>query len=339
MTGHMKQVRIHAVGDARVDDVEEPSAGPRDAVVRVSACGICGSDLSFLKMGPITADGSPMPLGHEIAGEVAEVGDAVSGFSVGDHVVVLPGNDDLGRIGCGTNEGGMAPLLLVREADRRLFRAPAGVDLRTAALVEPLAVGMNAANQAGVTPDQPVAVFGCGPVGLAAIATFADRGHPQIVGVDVSAARRDLALTLGATHVVDPAAEDVWARLGELHGTVATMLGPAPATAAYVEATGVDAVVTELTNHAGTGATIVIVAVHGGDVAVSGLLVMMRELTIRGAMEYPARYEDAIELLERRDLSAMVTHTFDVTEFGDALAMLQTSKECGKVLITFGDES
>lgn len=335
----MKQVRIHAVGDARVDDVAEPAAGPRDAVLRIAACGICGSDLSFLKMGPITADGGPMPLGHEMAGEVVEMGAEVTGFAVGDPVVVLPGNDELGRIGCGTGEGGFAPLLLVREAERRLFRAPAGVDLRTAALVEPLAVGMNAANQAAVTPDQPVAVFGCGPVGLAAIATFADRGHTQVVGVDVSAARRELALTLGATDVLDPTAENVWTRLSELHGALPTMLGPTPATAAYVEATGVDAVVTELTNNAGPGSTIVVVAVHGGDVAVSGLLLMMRELTIRGAMEYPARYEDAIELLERRDLSAMVTHTFDVTDFGDALEMLQTSKECGKVLITFGDDA
>jgi threonine dehydrogenase-like Zn-dependent dehydrogenase len=335
----MHQVRIHAPQDARVDEVAEPTAGPRDAVLRVAACGICGSDLSFLTMGPINATGEPMPLGHEMAGEVISVGAEVTGFAEGDHVVVLPGNDDLGRIGCGMDEGGMAPLLLVREADRRLFRAPAGVDLATAALVEPIAVGMNAANQAAVTPDQPVAVFGCGPVGLAAIATFADRGHTQIVGVDVSAARRELALTLGATHVLDPAADQVWARLGDLHGTKATMLGPTPATAAYVEATGVATVVTDLVNNAGPGSTIVIVAVHGGDLPISGLLVMMRELTIRGAMEYPARYEDAIELMERRDVSAMVTHRFDVTEFGDAIEMLQTSKECGKVLITFSEEA
>ena len=117
------------------------------------------------------------------------------------------------------------------------------------------------------------------------------------------------------------------------------MLGPTPATAAYVEATGVATVVSDIVNNAGPGSTVVIVAVHGGDVPISGLLVMMRELTIRGAMEYPARYEDAIELMERRDLSAMVTHRFDVTQFGEALEMLQTSKECGKVLITFGDDA
>jgi len=333
----MKQVRIHGPGDVRVDDVAEPEAGPRDAVVRIAACGICGSDLSFLKMGPLTTDGSPMPLGHEMAGVVETIGAEVTRYAVGDHVVVLPGNDDLGRIGCGTGEGGMAPRLLVREADVRLFRAPAGVDLRTAALVEPLAVGMNAANQAGAAPGAPVAVFGCGPVGLAAIATFADRGHTDIVAVDTSARRRDLALEIGAAHALDPAAEDVWARLQELHGTTGSMFGPSPTTAAYVEATGVASVVSDLVTHARPGSTIAVVAVHSDDLRINGLMLMVKELTLRGAMEYPMRFEDAVELLERRDLSALVTDTYDVEDFADAVALLQTSKECGKVLVTFGD--
>lgn len=334
----MKQVRIHGPGDVRVDDVEEVPPGPRDAVVRIRACGICGTDLSFVTYGAIAGKpGVPMPIGHEMSGTVEQVGDAVTGFRVGDPVVVLPGNDTLGRIGCGTDEGGMAPRLLVREADVRLFRAPAGVDLRTAALVEPLAVGMNAANQADAAPGEPVAVFGCGPVGLAAVATFADRGHP-IVAVDTSARRRDLALEFGAQHALDPTSEDIWTRLGAIHGTVPTMFGPAPATAAYVEATGVADVVTDLVNHARGGATIAVVAVHQTDLAVSGLMLMVKELTVRGAMEYPARFEDAIELLERRDLSAMITHDFGVDDVGEAIALLQSSKECGKVLITFEED-
>ena len=80
-----------------------------------------------------------------------------------------------------------------------------------------------------------------------------------------------------------------------------------------------------------------VVAVPIKNVPVSFLQVMMKQLTIRGAMEYPARFESALELLARRDLSAMVTHTFGIEEFGDALAMLQASKECGKVLITMAD--
>lgn len=334
----MKQVRIHGPGDVRVDEVPEPVAGPRDAVVDVAACGVCGTDLSFVTYGAIAGTpGVPMPIGHEMSGTVRQVGPEVQRYAVGDRVVVLPGNDALGRIGCGADEGGMAPRLLVREADVRLFHAPRGVDLRTAALVEPVAVGMNAADRAAAPRGGDVAVFGCGPVGLAAIATFADRGHPGIVGVDPSARRRELALELGATQVLDPAAEDVWARLAELHGSRDTMFGPAPATASYVEATGVGAVVKDLVDRAGPRATIAVVAVHTDDLPVSGLMLMVKELTLRGAMEYPARFEDAVELLERRDLSAMVTHTFDVDAVGEAISLLQTSKECGKVLITSGD--
>lgn len=330
----MKQVRIHGIGDVRVDDVEEPGAGPRDALIAVAACGICGSDLTFAKMGPFTPDGSPMPLGHELAGTVLEVGTEVTRFAAGDRVVVVPGNDELGRIGCGTGEGGLAPRLLVKEADVRLYAVPDGVDLVTAALAEPLAVGMNAADQAEVTVGQAVAVFGCGPVGLAAIATFADRGITQVVAIDPSAKRRELALALGASDAIDPTTERVWKRLAELHGSVPTMMGPTAGTDAFVEATAVASVVQEIVANAKPDARISVVAVHHEDVAVSFLQVMMKQLTIRGAMEYPARFENALELLGRKDLSAMITHTFGIEDFGEALEMLQTSKECGKVLIT-----
>ncbi|HET6153943.1 MAG TPA: zinc-binding dehydrogenase [Marmoricola sp.] len=330
----MKQVRIHGVQDVRVDEVVEPTAGPRDAILAVSACGICGSDLTFAKLGPFTPDGSPMPLGHELAGTVVEVGSDVTRYAAGDRVVVVPGNDDLGRIGCGTGEGGLAPRLLVKEADIRLYAVPDGVDLVTAALAEPLAVGMNAADQADVSTGDAVAVFGCGPVGLAAIATLADRGITRLVAIDPSAKRRELALGLGATEALDPVNEKVWKRLAELHGTVPTMMGPTPGTHAYIEATAVGPVLGEIVANARPDAHISVVAVHGEDVPVSFLQVMMKQLTIRGAMEYPARFESALELLARKDVSSMITHTFGIEEFGDALEMLQTSKECGKVLIT-----
>jgi len=330
----VKQVRIHAVGDVRVDDVPEPEAGPRDAVVRVSACGICGSDLTFVKLGPFTPDGSPMPIGHELAGTVVEVGSAVTRHAVGDRVVVLPGNDDLGRIGCGTEHGGLAPQLLVQEADVRLYAVPDGIDLVTAALAEPLAVGMNAVDQAEVHDGDAVAVFGCGPVGLAAIATLADRGITRLVAIDPSAKRRELALELGASEAIDPINEKAWKRLAELHGTESTLMGPTVGTDAFIEATAVGPVVQEIVANAKPGARMSVVAVHSDDVPVSLLLVMMKQLTIRGAMEYPARFESALELLARRDLSPMITHRFAVEDFAEALALLQESKECGKVLIT-----
>lgn len=336
----MKQVRVHAPGDVRVDEVPEPVAGPGDVVVRVAACGICGTDLTFAKMGPFfSPPGASMALGHELSGVIDEIGPGVTAHAVGDRVVVKPGDDVVGRIGCGAEEGGLAARLLVRHPERRLFRVPDGVDLETAALAEPLAVGMNAADQSGAQAGDSVAVFGCGPVGLAAIATLADRGVESLVAVDPSASRRALALHLGASHAIDPTSEDAWARLRELHGAVSTITGPAPGTDAFVEASGVPQVFRDLVGNARSDAVIAIVALHMEDVPVSLMQVMTKQLTLRGAMEYPERFESALELLARRDLSEMATHRFDLTEFDLALGLLKESKECGKVLVTFGEEA
>ena len=202
----MLQVRVHGPDDVRVDEVAAPDPGPRDAVVRVAACGICGSDLSYIRMGGLAGPaGTPMCLGHEVAGTVDWVGPEVTTAAVGDRVVVQPGNDELGRIGNGSPEGGLTPLLLVTEADRgRLHRIPDGLPLDVAALAEPLAVGMRAADQAEVHAGDGVAVFGCGPIGLSAIAALVDRGHRKVVAIDLSPTRLDLALGIGAQAALEP---------------------------------------------------------------------------------------------------------------------------------------
>ena len=242
----VRQVRVHGPGDVRVDEVAAPEPGPRDAVVRVVACGICGSDLSYIRLGGTRGPGAgPMCLGHEIAGVVDWVGADGRDVSAGDRVVGLPGNDELGRIGNGAAEGGLTPLLLIREASRvrRLFRVPDALPLDVAALAEPLAVGMQAAARAEVQRGEKVAVFGCGPIGLFALATLLDRGIEDVVAIDLNPRRRELALALGAQAALDPAASDVWDELSRLHGTAPFMSGPTPATNAFIEASGAASVV------------------------------------------------------------------------------------------------
>ncbi|MEZ5144587.1 MAG: alcohol dehydrogenase catalytic domain-containing protein [Acidimicrobiales bacterium] len=248
----MLQVRVHGPGDVRVDDVPEPDPGPRDAVVRIAACGICGSDLTYITMGGLAGPtGEPMCLGHEMAGTVDWVGDEVTGVRVGDRVVVQPGDDDLGRIGNGAPQGGLTPRLLVTEADRgRLHPVPDHLPLDVAAFAEPLAVGMHAAEQADVRPGDGICVFGCGPVGLAAVAALVDDGHDTIVAVDLSATRRRLAMQIGAQAALDPTETDVWAALADLHGTTPFLFGPTPATAAFIEASGSARVITDVIDHA-----------------------------------------------------------------------------------------
>ncbi len=335
----MLQVRVHGPGDVRVDDVPAPAPGPRDVVVRVAACGLCGSDLSYIRMGGLAGPtGTPMCLGHEMAGVVDWVGSEVSGSRVGDRVVVQPGTDELGRIGNGAPEGGLTPLLLVTEADRgRLHPVPDHLSLDVAAFAEPLAVGMHAADQADVRPGDGVAVFGCGPVGLAAVATLVDRGHERVVAIDPSPTRRSLALGIGAQAALDPTATDVWEALAEAHGTSPFLFGPTPATAAFIEASGSAGVIGEVLDRGAVGARLSVVALHYAPVPTNFLMVLMKQFTIRGSMEYPTRFADAVDLLARRDLSPIITHRYPLERFDEALAVVDGTKDCGKVLVTVGD--
>jgi (R,R)-butanediol dehydrogenase / meso-butanediol dehydrogenase / diacetyl reductase len=330
----MKQIRVHGPRDVRLDEIGEPDPGPRDALVRVAACGICGSDVSFVHMGGFT--GHPMPLGHELAGVVEWVGDEVPGAAVGARVVVHPVDEELVRLGSGAGEGGLTPLLLVREAakGRRLFPVPDRMPLPVAALAEPTAVSMQAVNQAEAQPGDTVAVFGCGPIGLLAIAALADRGITDIVAIDLSRRRLDLAGEFGADHLLDPSEDDVWTELARLHGTTPFMFGPTPATDVYIEASGSDRVIGEILEHGRAGGRMSLVALHYQPVPTNFVQVLMKQFTIRGSFEYPPRFEDAIELLDRRDLSSLLTHTLPLEEFGLGLELLEGSKDCGKVMIT-----
>ncbi len=334
----MRQIRVHGPDDVRLDRVDPPRPGPRDAVVRVGACGICGSDLSYIHMGGLT--GAPMCLGHEVAGIVDWVGDEVPGVVAGDRVIVYPTAPDGTSIGSGADEGGLCDALLVRNAAAggRLFPVPAGMPLAHAALGEPLGIGMQAVNQADVAPGDSVAVFGCGPIGLMAVATLLDRGIHDVVAVDLSPTRRALAERLGAQAVLDPAADDVWAELARLHGTAPFRFGPTPATDAFIEASGAPSVIGDVIRHGRVDGRMAVVALHFAPVATDYLTLLMKQFTIRGSIEYPPRFEDAVGLLARRDLSDLVTHRFDLDDFHAGLTLLEGSKDCGKVMITMGVE-
>ena len=330
----MKQIMLHGANDWRIDDIELPEPGPRDALVRIAACGICGTDVSYVHMG--MTPGHPIPLGHEMAGVIEWLGDEVSGLIVGDRVVVCPSDAGDGPMGTGGPQGGLTPVLHVPDAanGKRLFKVPEGMAITTAALAEPLAVGMQSVNQSDAKPGDKVVVFGCGPIGLLAIATLADRGVEDVVAIDLSHARLELAKEMGAAHVFDPTEVDIWAELKRIHGEAPFMFGPTPASDIYIEASGADSVIGDVLQNGRVDGTLVIVALHYRPVSTNYVNLLMKQFTVRGSMEYPERFEDAIDLLERRDLSRLITHQLSIDEFGDGLSVLEGSKDCGKVMIT-----
>ena len=333
----MQQVRIHGPGDTRLDDVADPEPGPRDTVVRVAACGVCGSDLKYISMGGVFGPGNePMPLGHEFSGVVDFVGDEVTGVAVGDRVVVNPGNNDVSHIGNGGTEGAFTRRVLVREtaAGGRLFAVPDALDLDVAALTEPMGVGMNAVDKAEVVAGDRVVIIGAGPIGLAALATCLDRGADDVVAVDLSRERLALAEQLGAHACLHGADDDIWAVIRERHGTVDTVFGPMAATEAFIECSGAAPVIPDVIAHAGTGARLSVAGLHFADVPTSFLQVLTKELTIRGAMEYPDRFEDAIELLERRDVSPMISHRIPLEEWDRVTELIDGPPTFAKIMVT-----
>jgi (R,R)-butanediol dehydrogenase/meso-butanediol dehydrogenase/diacetyl reductase len=190
----MRALNIHGVGDLRLDPKARPRAGDRDVVVQVKACGICGSDLSYIKNGGINrAEGGVTPIGHEAAGEVVEVGAAVQGISLGQRVIINPMMTST-FIGSGGPEGAFTEAVLVGEVQPGVTLLPIPDDLpyEVAALAEPLAVALHSVNRTGAKPGDKVVVFGCGPIGLGMVLWLADRGVTDVVALDLAPERRSI---------------------------------------------------------------------------------------------------------------------------------------------------
>ncbi len=332
----IQQVRIYGPGKVQLDDVETPKPGPRDAVLRVAACGVCGTDVRYVRMGGLRRH---MPLGHELAGVIESVGAEVSHLAPGTRVVLNP-TASANMIGNGGSEGGFTQALLVRNAADGgcLFPIPDELPMHLAALSEPLGVGMNAVDRTDVTAGDKVAVFGAGPIGLSAIATLRDRGVEDVVAVDLSARRLELAAALGARATIHAAEQDPWTELRKLHGEVPLLGAPMAGTDAYVEASGTGKVITDVLQNAKAESRLTVVALHEQSVNVSFLWVMMKQMTIRGAMEYPADYGEAVDLLTRWDLSPMITHRFPLERISEGIDVASDPCAGGKVMIDIDQE-
>lgn len=334
-TRTMRRAQIHGPGDVRLDSVPTPELGANDALLAVGACGICGSDVGYVKLGGLAGPvDDPMPLGHELAGTVKAVGERVSGLEPGMRVALNPTRAGY-AIGNGGPEGGFCTELLVRDAalGQNLFVIPDDMPFEIAALAEPLGVGMNAVDRVHVERGEKVAVFGAGPIGLAAVATLLDRGIEDVVSIDLSEKRLSVARELGVPTTIDPSRVDVWETLAKLHGSVPFYGTELAATDVFIEASGAAPVLADLINRAKPLARVSVVALHRKPIEVNFMTVMMKQMTLQGAMEYPERFEAMLELLQRRDLRAMITHRFPLAEFEAAFAVAREPDAGAKIMI------
>ncbi|MEH1017574.1 zinc-dependent dehydrogenase [Micromonospora sp. CPCC 206060] len=209
----MRVVRFHAPGDVRIEDGPEPTPGPTDLKIRVRACSTCGTDVKISRFGHHHIV-PPQVMGHEIAGEVVEVGSDVTGWQPGDRVQVIA------AIPCGTCAecrrgrmtvcphqvsmgyhfgGGFAEYMVVPHnvlAVDGLNRIPDGLSFAEASVAEPLACVLNGQNLANVGEGDDVVVVGSGPIGCLHVRLARARGAARVFLVDLNRERLDLATNL-----------------------------------------------------------------------------------------------------------------------------------------------
>jgi L-iditol 2-dehydrogenase len=209
----MRVVRFHAPGDVRVEDAPEPTAGPGDLLVRVRNCSVCGTDAKIWRSGHPDLR-PPRVLGHEVAGEVVQVGRGAEGWSVGDRVQVIAAIPDgtchecrhgwpsvcpnQERIGYQL-DGGFAELMRVPAkvlAVGGVNRIPEGLSFAEASLAEPLSCVLNGQELARVGRGQTVVVVGAGPIGCLHVRLARARGAARVLLVELNARRLELAAGL-----------------------------------------------------------------------------------------------------------------------------------------------
>jgi L-iditol 2-dehydrogenase len=219
MTETMTAAVMHSVGDIRIEQVPRPVAGPGEALLKVAACGVCGSDLArmFLK-GPHRL---PLICGHEFSAWVESVGEGVTSVAPGDLVTVPPMIPCFRCPPCvegqyslcedydyyGSRRDGAYAQYVTGPADL-LLKVPEGLDPRAAAMVDPCAIALHAIWRTTLRPGHRVAVMGGGgPIGLFAVQWARIMGADEVVAVDVSAQKKELALEAGADAAVSTGPE------------------------------------------------------------------------------------------------------------------------------------
>jgi (R,R)-butanediol dehydrogenase / meso-butanediol dehydrogenase / diacetyl reductase len=319
-------------------DLPAPSPGPEEALLRVTGCGICGSDLHLASQ--LAAPGTV--LGHEIAGEVEAVGSGIdqSKWPTGTAVVARPFG------GCGDcvfcrggradhctqfqligleRPGGFAEFVTVR-ADE-LFRLPATVGADEQPLVEPLAVVRRAFRRGQVTPGDRVAVLGAGPIGLAAVAWAVAIGVEVVVVSEPSALRRDLARRLGATAAFDPTGGPIAAGVMESTGGGPTVV---------FECSGRPGLIEQAIELTAVEGRVVVVGICAQNDEIFPFWAMSKELDVRFAIYYGREdFTDTLDALDAHRLDAlpMVTETIGLDELPERFGRLERDPDAGKVIV------
>ncbi|SDS96266.1 L-idonate 5-dehydrogenase [Pseudarthrobacter equi] len=337
----MKAVVVHGANDLRIDERPEPVAGPGEVVLDVEWGGICGSDLSYWRHGAsgTAALKSPLVLGHEVAGRIAQLGAGVENLEIGQPVTVHPAElvgDGVmpGRLSGRTNlypqiryfgsaafdphtDGGFSERKVAKAFQVRPL--PDGVDTLRGALAEPLAVAMHAVSRAGNLEGRDILVNGAGPIGSLVIAAAKYAGARHIIATDINDASLRIAKAMGADDVLNVSGNAL----------------PADVELVF-EATGIPAVLGGVLRATARGGTIVQVGNLPGTAAAAALGdLVTREITWIGSYRFVDEITDALHAMANGlDVSPVITHKFGIDDAAEAMrTAVDPAADSSKVML------
>jgi len=346
----MNALVLHAVGEARLEKIAKPAAGPSEVLVRVGFCGVCGSDIprTFVK----GTYHFPTVCGHEFAGTVEACGEGVDEYAPGDRVVVFPllwcgkcASCELGNyVQCSDydyygsrRDGAFAEYVAV--PPKNLVPVPEGVSMEAASMTEPAAVALHALKRAGGSfIGETVVVFGAGPIGLMAAQWARMMGAADVIVFDLVPEKLEMAERLGFESAFDVRDGNPVEKVNELTGGQGAEV--------CVEGAGVPVTLNQAIAAARVGGRVVIMGNPSADVTLPAGLIsqaMRRELDLLGtwnsAFSAAGNNDDWRAVLAGAaanaiDLDSLVSHRIPLDGAMGALEMMRDQSEFfAKVLI------
>jgi (R,R)-butanediol dehydrogenase/meso-butanediol dehydrogenase/diacetyl reductase len=326
------------LGPDRIEPVEVPvpGVGPGEALVRVDACGFCGSDIGIIS-GVHPRATFPLTVGHEFCGRVEALHTNGSALKKGDFVTLYPlifcgeclpcrtGNPHV----CRTlrlygfdQDGGMAEYVSVPA--KSLIKLPEGMSPLVGVLIEPLAVAVHGVSRAPLDGVRTAVVIGAGPIGLLTALVARARGIEHVVISDVLPSRLKLAAELGLSAFA--AGEQLTQHVHEMTDREGADL--------LFECAGAPGSARDMTSLVRSRATIVNLGVFKKPVPVDMQAVNFKELTILGSRVYSRRdFDDAVQLATTLPLQRIVTHSFPIREVKSAFSCFEQGNGVCKVVV------
>ena len=337
-------------GNLTVDEVERPRPGPMQVLARVRACGVCGSDLHFVryadKMIAAARISDPVGwsaidvakgvvMGHEFIAEVVEAGPGAEAWTPGTRVTSIPILLDPGTprgtqtIGYSSQYPGAYGEYVLMSAPL-LLRVPDHVPDMVAATTEPCAVGLHAVREARMRPEERALVIGAGPIGLMTLLWLKREGGRHVTVSELAASRRALAARLGADLVLDPSVDDVAARTAAAGGPPDVVF----------ECVGVEGTLHQAMTLVARRGRVVVVGVCMTEDRIRPMLGITKHLTLKFVLGYTREeFAESLTAIAEGgvDPAPLVTRTVTLDELPAAFRALSDPQDC-KIVLQLGGQ-